>query len=70
MSRSQIKGPYVHFGSSVNYASRASVILPMEVGRSLLVYNGKQFVNVYIYNSMIGHKYGEFVRTRIHNKQE
>ena len=44
--------------------SRASMILPMMEGMTIGVHNGKEFVNVFIINEMIGHKLGEFAPTR------
>jgi small subunit ribosomal protein S19 len=45
--------------------SRASTILPMMVGLTIAVHNGKQHVPVYINENMVGHKLGEFALTRI-----
>ena len=44
---------------------RSSTIIPKFVGSNFLVHNGKTFVQIYINESMIGHKFGEFVFTRI-----
>lgn len=44
---------------------RASQIVPEMIGYTLAVYNGKQFVSVYVTEEMIGHRLGEFVATRI-----
>ena len=35
------------------------------VGQTIAVYNGRQFVPVYITENMVGHKLGEFAPTRI-----
>ena len=43
---------------------RSSMILPMMEGMTIGVHNGKEYVNVFIINEMIGHKLGEFVPTR------
>ena len=78
MSRSTKKGPYVHpsllkkaAGMSrggdkrvIKTWSRASTILPMMVGLTIAVHNGKQHVPVYISENMVGHKLGEFAPTR------
>ncbi len=44
--------------------SRASTILPMMVGHTIAVHNGKQHVPVFISDQMVGHKLGEFAPTR------
>jgi len=44
--------------------SRRSTILPDFVGLTFSVYNGKQFVPVYVTENMVGHKLGEFAPTR------
>ncbi len=45
--------------------SRRSTIIPDFVGYTFAVHNGKNFVNVYITENMVGHKLGEFAPTRI-----
>jgi small subunit ribosomal protein S19 len=45
--------------------SRSSVIQKEWVGLNVGVYNGKTFVPVYILPPMVGHKFGEFSRTRV-----
>ncbi len=78
MSRSSKKGPYVaqHLERKVQVAksggsskaiktwARSSAISPEMVGLSFEVHNGKDFVNVYVTESMVGHKLGEFALTR------
>lgn len=44
--------------------SRASTIIPDYVGITFAVHNGKEHVPVYVSESMIGHKLGEFAPTR------
>ena len=44
--------------------SRASTITPSMVGRTIAIHNGKEHIPVYITESMIGYKLGEFVPTR------
>ncbi|HEY9885749.1 MAG TPA: 30S ribosomal protein S19 [Vampirovibrionales bacterium] len=44
--------------------SRSSTILPDFVGANIAVHDGRQFVPVFITESMVGHKLGEFVPTR------
>ena len=78
MSRSLKKGPFVEprlLGriAAMNAAgeknvvktwSRASTIFPEMVGHTIAVYDGRQHVPVYISESMVGHKLGEFAPTR------
>ena len=52
-SKKPIKTPY-----------RDSMILPIMVGLTILVYNGRQFVPVFITEELVGHKLGEFAPTR------
>ena len=44
--------------------SRASMITPDFVGKTIAVHNGRQFVPVYVTENMVGHKLGEFSPTR------
>jgi small subunit ribosomal protein S19 len=44
--------------------SRASMITPDFVGHTFLVHNGKDFINVYVTENMVGHRLGEFSPTR------
>ena len=44
--------------------SRRSMILPDFVGHTFAVHNGKEFVNVFVSENMVGHKLGEFALTR------
>jgi small subunit ribosomal protein S19 len=46
--------------------SRASTISPEFVGHTIAVYNGKNFIPVFITENMVGHKLGEFSPTRIY----
>ena len=78
MSRSTKKGPFVddHLIKKVEAAnnadkkgliktfSRRSVILPEMIGLNIAVYNGKKHVPIFIQESMVGHKLGEFSPTR------
>lgn len=43
---------------------RRSMITPDFVGHTFLVHNGKDFINVYVSENMVGHKLGEFSPTR------
>ena len=78
MARSLKKGPFVHYklqrkidamnesgkNTVVKTWSRASMITPDFVGKTIGVHNGKQFIPVYITENMVGHKLGEFSPTR------
>ena len=78
MSRSLKKGPFVadHLLKKIEALnargekqviktwSRASTILPLMVGHTLAVHNGRQHVPVYLTDQMVGHKLGEFAPTR------
>ena len=87
MSRSQKKGAFVDRylveksqkmnetdkKSAIKAWSRRSTILPDFVGLTFAVYNGKQFIPVYVSENMVGHKLGEFSITRTfrgHRKEE
>ncbi len=78
MSRSLKKGPYVQPRlleriQAMNEAgekqviktwSRASTIFPEMVGHTIAVHDGRKHVPVYVTESMVGHKLGEFAPTR------
>ncbi|MFH1237832.1 MAG: ribosomal protein S19 family protein [archaeon] len=44
--------------------NRALVIVPQLIGKTIGVYNGKEFVKVLISDEMLGHRLGEFSMTR------
>ncbi|MBU8933104.1 MAG: 30S ribosomal protein S19 [candidate division Zixibacteria bacterium] len=44
--------------------SRRSTITPDFVGHTVAVHNGNKFIPVYITETMVGHKLGEFSPTR------
>ena len=44
--------------------SRSSTILPVFVGHTIAVHDGRKHVPVYITEDMVGHKLGEFAPTR------
>lgn len=44
--------------------ARASTITPEMVGMTFGVHNGKQHINVFVVENMVGHKLGEFSPTR------
>lgn len=75
--RSAKKGPYVEESllkkiekvkrgeiSEIKTWSRASMIIPEMVGLTIKVHNGRIHVPVYIQETMVGHKLGEFAPTR------
>lgn len=78
MSRSVKKGPFIDASLQKKVAaqdaagshdviktwSRRSTIFPNFVGKTFAVYNGKEFVPVYVTEDMVGHKLGEFAPTR------
>nr|YP_009170106.1 ribosomal protein S19 [Larrea tridentata]ALE28896.1 ribosomal protein S19 [Larrea tridentata]QCW94692.1 ribosomal protein S19 [Larrea tridentata] len=43
--------------------SRASTILPIMIGHTIAIHNGKEHLPIYIEDRMVGHKLGEFVST-------
>jgi small subunit ribosomal protein S19 len=44
--------------------SRASTIVPVMIGHTLAVHNGREHIPVFITDQMVGHKLGEFAPTR------
>ena len=53
--------------------SRASTIFPDMVGHTIAVHDGRKHVPVFVSESMVGHKLGEFAPTRtfrVHSGQE
>src|SRR3954466_6006911 len=78
MPRSLKKGPFVddHLAekvAAVNAAgdrkviktwSRRSTVIPDMVGHTIAVHDGRTDVPVYVTESMVGHKLGEFAPTR------
>ena len=78
MSRSSKKGPWVEDRlmsriEAMNTAnsrqmirtwSRASTIFPEMVGHTIAVHDGRKHVPVFVSESMVGHKLGEFAPTR------
>lgn len=79
MSRSLKKGPFADdyllkkvdaFGEkkgTIKTWSRRSTIFPTFIGHTFQVYNGKDFIPVYVTEDMVGHKLGEFSPTRKFN---
>jgi small subunit ribosomal protein S19 len=87
MGRSLKKGPFVddHLLKKIDDLnrkrdkrvirtwSRRSTIIPDMVGHTIAVHDGRKHVPVYISESMVGHKLGEFALTRtfrVHRSQE
>ncbi len=78
MSRSLKKGPYLDEKlmkkvakaketkdrKAIKTWARASTITPEMVGMNFMVHNGKDFLNVFVDENMIGHRLGEFSPTR------
>ena len=78
MSRSLKKGPYVEESllrkvekmqasskkQPIKTWSRRSMVLPDFVGLTFAIHNGKQHVQVYVTENMVGHRLGEFAPTR------
>jgi small subunit ribosomal protein S19 len=80
LSRSSKKGPFVDerlmtrieaMNSSgerrmIRTWSRTSTIFPEMVGHTIAVHDGRKHVPVFISESMVGHKLGEFAPTRLY----
>ncbi|HKZ34661.1 MAG TPA: 30S ribosomal protein S19 [Patescibacteria group bacterium] len=78
MARSSKKGPYVDekllkkvqklkgLGKKepIKTWARSSQISPELVGFTFLIHNGRAFIEVYVTESMVGHRLGEFAPTR------
>lgn len=65
MPRSVWKGPFVHKKNiQTKIWNRNSTILPEFEGKTFKIHNGLTFISIYIKDTMIGHKFGEFVNTR------
>ena len=78
MGRSLKKGPFVAYHllekiqklnelgekGTIKTWSRSSTILPIMIGHTIAVYNGRQHVPIFISEQIVGHKLGEFVPTR------
>nr|WQA10866.1 ribosomal protein S19 [Streptosarcina sp. YL-2023a] len=44
--------------------SRASTIVPIMIGHTIAVHNGREHIPVFVTDQMVGHKLGEFSPTR------
>ena len=78
MSRSSKKGPFVQerlinrieaMNTSgekrmIRTWSRTSTIFPEMVGHTIAVHDGRKHIPVFVSESMVGHKLGEFALTR------
>jgi small subunit ribosomal protein S19 len=79
VSRSSKKGPFVEARlieriEAMNASgekrplrtwSRTSTVFPEMVGHTIAVHNGRNHMPVFVTESMVGHKLGEFAPTRI-----
>lgn len=78
MTRSLKKGPFINekllkkvtkaksekSTKAIKTWARESTISPEMIGLTLSVHNGKSFQDVFVTESMVGHKVGEFALTR------
>jgi len=78
MSRSLKKGPFVathllkkvqklnqqNHKKVVQTWSRSSTIVPIMIGHTIAVHNGREHIPIFITDQMVGHKLGEFAPTR------
>ena len=79
MSRSSKKGPFVegrlmgrieamnerNEKRMIRTWSRTSTVFPEMVGHTIAVHDGRKHVPVFVSESMVGHKLGEFAPTRL-----
>jgi small subunit ribosomal protein S19 len=78
MSRSSKKGPFIDpkllkkvlgqkqsgVKTPIKTWSRACTISPDFVGHTFLVHQGRNFIEVFVNETMVGHKLGEFAPSR------
>ena len=74
MSRAKWKGPYINplCLTKINQSkkqhtfmmTRNSEIIPKFIGLTFKIHNGKNFTELTVTDSMVGHKFGEFCFTR------
>ena len=75
--RSKWKGPFIDlnllknltkssqdFQKRIEIFERSSTIIPALIGMEVFVHNGKSFKAIQISPEMVGHKFGEFARTK------
>lgn len=79
MGRSTKKGPYIDQKlfkkvtsqkesgqkTAIKTWARASQIPPEFVNHTFAVHNGRTFINVFVSETMVGHRLGEFAPTRV-----
>nr|AIT94189.1 ribosomal protein S19 [Marsupiomonas sp. NIES 1824] len=79
MPRSLKKGPFVAVQllkklqtlnekgqkKTITTWSRSSTIVPIMIGHTIAVHNGREHIPVFITDQMVGHKLGEFAPTRL-----
>jgi small subunit ribosomal protein S19 len=80
MSRSSTPGPFVeerlmrriedmnkaNTKTMIRTWSRTSTVFPEMVGHTIAVHDGRKHVPVFVSESMVGHKLGEFAPTRLY----
>lgn len=78
MSRSLKKGPFIDKNllkkvqiqkntgddTPIKTWNRACQVAPEFVGRKFAIYNGRKFIEIFVNESMVGHRLGEFAPTR------
>ncbi len=77
MVRSEKKGPYIAYDllkkinklninnkQIIKTWSRSSTIIPEMIGHTLAIHNGQKHIPLFITDSLVGYKLGEFVPTR------
>ena len=78
MARSSKKGPYIDKKllkkvlkqkktserAAIKTWARASQVPPEFVGHRFLIHNGRNFIEIFINEDMVGHRLGEFAPTR------
>lgn len=79
MSRSVKKGPYVDKNllkkiellnaknekRVIKTWARACTVIPLMIGHTIAIHDGRRHVPIYIVEQMVGHKLGEFAITRL-----
>ncbi len=80
MTRSLKKGPFINMklmakvakqkagGPAIRTWARASVITPEMLGYTFAVHNGKNFIDVFVTEEMVGHRLGEFSPSKTFRK--
>lgn len=78
MSRALRKGPFVadhllrkvqkwnrqQSRKVITTWSRSSTVVPIMIGHTIAVHNGRNHIPIFITDQMVGHKLGEFAPTR------